>query len=389
MCIAQLPFETHLTKQTLSIENVEMHSLVGEVEQASMHLHDLVTSAPEGNDHVKKVGLSSTLILAETNLDSVDSDNLSLLQIYENLVRRWITPLTPSVPGRVRVTIERWSRQIATQLYLASYSLHPDPGPSQDGGAPNGNLPTEDEPFTLPVRRKSSFTNHTKPHKEIKTAPSRSSSPPASSQLSRDTGFTLSTARRSSLGYTLPTPDPTPSLYSASSISSSHPDPEDPASQRLRSLASLAPQPHLPSSMQNILSHWSLGADPEAYDWEAQQAALETEEGAEETEAQARKRRRVGKMLKGKKENTTIPPSSQRTIPAFASSQLTPPPIVLSASQPQVAAARESQTSALEGGDSTVPTTQEERGPFAGRRGGKRMMNGGIRGGMKKKRPGF
>lgn len=349
-----------------------MQDFVTDVDQASMHLHNMMTTAAEENGRLKQVHLVSGSIRPATNADSVAPEELSLLQIYDSLIRCWITPLALSIPGRVRVMIEKRLREIAAQIYLASYGIQSEPGPSQN----EENMFTEQGLFTLPVRRKSSFTNLIKKGK-AREAPSRSPSP-LSSQIPQDAGFTQSNLQPQSP--TLPTPNPTPSLHSTSSASSLSRS-EDPASHRLRALATLTPQPLLPSSMQNILGHWTLGTDPEDYDWEAKQAAPETE--TTETEAQTRRRRKLVKKLKRKRENTL--PSSSQSVPSI-SSQLVPP--VVSASQPQ--AVRETQASTQLSEDG-APATQEERGTFGGRPRSKKMKVGGARmaGGRKKKRPGF
>ncbi len=348
-----------------------MQNLIADVEQASMDLYHMMKSATEENDHIKRIDLTSSSILLVTNPDLVVPEELSLLQIYDSLIRRWITPLAPSIPGRVRVTIEKQLREIAAHVCLASYGIQSKPVPSKD----KDDVPTEQGLFTLPVRRKPSFTKLTKKGKE-RRAPSRSSSPLQSSQLSQDAGFTQSNLQPAS--GTLPTPDRTP-LYFTSSASS-YPRSEDPASQRLRALASLNPQPLLPTSMENTLSHWAVGTDPGDYDWEAMQVAPETEDT--ETEAQTKKRRKLEKKLKRKRENM-MPSSSSQPVPTL-SSQLAP--LAVSASQPQAARGTRNITLFSDG---VAPATQEMPGPFGGRLRGKKTKIGGARMGGRKKKPGF
>ena len=360
-----------------------MHNFVDDIEQASTELHDLLTSAAEEEDLLKRVNMTPDLIPLATETDTAAPYHISLLQTYDILVHTWIAPLPSSIPGRVRVTIERQIRYIATELYLASYAIQTPPGPSHNEDVTEGSKPTEPSAFTLPVRRKSSSSQKIK----SPIPPSRSSSPLHSSQLSKDTGFA-----HPQTGPTLPTPTPTASLHSTPSTSS-HLSSSDPATDHLRALASLAPQLMLPSSMQNILAHWDIGMDPEKYDWEALQAAAatETDEG-EETEAQARKRRRVRKLARRKRDNATSSSSSQLrmpkmssqpAVPSIASSQQPPPSITFpaSASQPQLQARRLTQGSTQL--DIAMPATQEERRAFGGRKKAKML------GATKKKRPGF
>lgn len=350
---------------------MSLYNVVADVEQVSMHLHDMITLAAEDNGNLKKVDLALNSIRSATSADLLAPEEPSLLQIYDSLIHCWITPLASSIPGRVRVTIEKRLREVAAQIYLASYGMQSEPGPSQD----EDNVSTEQELFTLPVRRKSSFTNLIKKGKE-RDAPSRSSSPQVSSQISQDAGFTQPNLQPPP--GTIPTPDPTPSLYSNSSASSL-PRSEDPASQRLRALATLAPQPLLPSSMQNTLSHWTVGTNPEAYDWEAKQAVPELEDT--EIEAQTKKRRKLEKKLKRKRQNTM--PSASQPVPIISSQQA--PPIV-SASQPQAARGTQASTQFSE---DMAPATQEERGAFGARPRWKKAKIGGARVEGKKKKPGF
>lgn len=342
-----------------------MHNFVADVEQASKHLHDMTTLAAEGNDRLKQVYLDSCLIRSATEVGFVAGEELSLLQIYDSLIRCWITPLASSIPGRVRATIEKRLREVAVQIFLASYGIQSEPRPIQDENDPL----TEQGLFTLPVRRKS----------KEREAPSRASLPQLFSQVSQDAGFTQSNPQAPP--DIPPTPDPTPSLYSNSSASSLHPS-EDPASQRLRTLASLTPQPFLPRSMQNILGHWTVGTNPDAYSWEAKQAALETEKSTE-PEAQTKKRRKSEKQLKRKRQNTM--PSSSQSVPT-PSAQLVPPPIVSASQPPQ--AARATQASSQFSED-VAPVTQEERGVFGGRPRLKKMRIGGVGMMGRKKKPGF
>ncbi|KAL9121146.1 MAG: hypothetical protein Q9187_002302, partial [Circinaria calcarea] len=52
-----------------------------------------------------------------------DGSNISLVQLYDRLVKHWITSLAPDIPGRVRVAIEKRLRRTATEIYLSSYGI--------------------------------------------------------------------------------------------------------------------------------------------------------------------------------------------------------------------------------------------------------------------------
>ena len=188
---------------------------------------------------------------------------VQIVQMYRRLVSDWITCLASGVPNRVRVALERVLRGIAAQLTLASYAIRFDEIEEEDEVA-HVEVPATGHQFELPVRRRLSFTNVQKG----KMAEARSPSPPESSQNSIDAGFLASAPQRA-----LPTPEPTPSLYSQSSISSVSAT-EDPASIDLRYFTSLAPQPLLPTESSQILDHWNVGTDPASFDWEVAQRAM-------------------------------------------------------------------------------------------------------------------
>ncbi|CAF9910222.1 MAG: hypothetical protein ALECFALPRED_006424 [Alectoria fallacina] len=270
-------------------------------------------------------------------------DTAKLSSIYETLIQTWIVPLSRRIPGRVRIALEKLLRDIAGQICLASCTMRIVTGTRGEEKNPPESLEAGVR-FALPVRRRISATDLGKGKERLDAV---SSPPPASSQMSEDVGFMPSSSFAA-----LPTPEPTPSLRSRSSVSSLAGS-EDPASQRLRAYASLTPQPALPVKMLNLLGHWQVGVDPNKYDWEAAQQATITE-GESEDESQARQRQRSEKRRKRRRENT-VGPSSQ------------PMPKRLGGSQPQQGQNTRDTQGSSQQTERVVTMSQVEPGKFGGR----------------------
>ncbi len=271
-------------------------------------------------------------------------DTAELSSIYENLIQTWIVPLPRRMPGRVRIALEKLLRDMAGQICLASHAIRIDSrtrGIEEKGSTESLEAGV---PFVLPVRRRISAISLGKGKERSDLV---SSPPPASSQVSEDVGF-----RPLSAFAALPTPEPTPSLRSRSSLSSLAGS-EDPASQRLRAYVSLTPQPALPMKTSNLLGHWQVGVDPAKYDWEAAQQATVTEDESED-ESQRRQRQRAEKRRKRQRENT-VGPSSQ------------PTPKRLGDSQPQQGRDTQGMQGSSQQTERVVTMSQVEPGKFGGR----------------------
>lgn len=220
-------------------------------------------------------------------------DDPQISDVYDNLVKTWITPLSRKIPTRVRMTMEKTMRNTAAQIFLSSHAVMF--GAKSADAEERGETPAPyvGEKLSLPVRRRASMSKIIKGKEQI----ARSSSPLASSQISEDVGF----LPRAPFG-ALPTPEPTPSLHSRSSVSSLTTS-EDPASLRLRAYAPLAPQPALPIKLSNYLGHWEVGAAPDFENWEK---AQETFASDDEDDAGERVKQweRAQKRLKRRREPT-------------------------------------------------------------------------------------
>lgn len=301
---------------TVAVEDIDVASEI--LRDFSTSLGNLWVNIEEDDNnkickfpHVSQIlhGQISALVLPP----SATSQNPSLSHIYDSLLSSWISPLPEMVPSRVRIAAEKNVRRIALQLYLAGLGVHVGSREREDQVViQEPPRPSFDGLSNLPLRRKSSLQRLSV--KRLEKGRERSSSPLVSSQISEDTGFMPAFP-----GY-LPTPGNTPSLRSKSpSVFGT----EDPACQRLRALASLAPQPVLPTSASNILRHWSEGSDPATYDFEATERSIQAELEPEipVDEATAKKRQRIENRLKRQRERSMA-----------SSSQ--PEPTRLRASQP-------------------------------------------------------
>ncbi|KAL8965381.1 MAG: hypothetical protein Q9183_003879, partial [Haloplaca sp. 2 TL-2023] len=240
----------------------------------------------------------------------------------------------------IRSRRERIVRSVAAHIKLASYGLNVrthDDRPAEEGDDGLSGRPIS---FSLPVRglaatADSSQGNRASPPEQVLSAPA------SSSQMSEDVGFMPAA--------NLPTPEPTPSLHSQDSQSTVG-EVEDLAVHRLRKLTTVSSQSPLPSTLTDILSHWSVGQNPDTYDWEASQSKAEQGDqlDAKKETARAKKRRRLERMAKRQEPSTR---DSWQDIPQrFAASQADVP--------------GSSQVSSQQ---SRLPASQPERGRFGKR----------------------
>ncbi|KAL8683644.1 MAG: hypothetical protein Q9186_000417 [Xanthomendoza sp. 1 TL-2023] len=321
-------------------ELIESEVAVSDMDRDSTALQDFLSRVAKGQCADQEVGYNqpaeSTLISRLISPSLLPIANGALTHVYDGLVESWIASLTATVPGRIRSTTERLIRHVGTQLQLASHGLRRDAFTSQSERASDDARAPGQITFSLPVRQTPSVSNafHT-------AASAQGPMYPASSQISKNAAFMPAV--------TLPTPEPTPSLRSQGSNASVG-EVEDSATRRLGAFTSIGCQPRLPSSSISILNHWSIGQDPDIYDWEVSKRLDERDDDPDDAkEKRHRKRRKRGKNIS--KENLQ-----------GASSQPVPPR--LEASQ------EEMLTHAL---PSSQPTLVTESQPQPGRHGGSKV----------------
>lgn len=289
------------------------------------------------------------------NLDPEHGD-LSMSAIYDSMVKDWITSLPANVPGRTRLAKEQLVRRAAAEVALASRVIRiedtvqqplPEPKPSHQS-------------WELPVRGGA--------------LPSSSQTLPPSSQ------YLDSSSQLQSQQSLLPTPSPsaTPSVTTGSSHPSTFAAPEITRLSRYTTFSKPAPSA-LPRSLTNILSHWTLGADPANYDWLSTSRRIaqredETDEAMTEKE-RARMQRRAERHMRRQRREAAASQAAQ-----LASSQA---PEIVSASQPlQVPVGKtESQPYGVAGssqslGLSQLPASQVVPGRFGGRPAKKKRKQG-------------
>ncbi|KAL8695294.1 MAG: hypothetical protein Q9218_000193 [Villophora microphyllina] len=208
----------------------------------------------------------------------------TLSQSYDAHVQSWIKSLAPTVPGRIRSSAERQVRGVAAQLQLASYGLRFHQDSSQLERQPQRASEEAQATFTLPVRAAQSSLRHFSQGIATPAEQTSSNHP----QRMHGSISSLSAAN-------LPTPAPTPTLQSKVSPSTKAEN-EDTATQRLRTLTSLTSHPPWPSVLSGILDHWSIGQNPDNYDWDASKTRLDNGDRQDDVEeaGQMKKRRRTG-----------------------------------------------------------------------------------------------
>lgn len=315
---------TRLSAKKYRYDALNANPFIEDIDIASKNLNFFVASvekiceggienAGENLESIPQVSKTITpQLLTALGTQKGVSQDLLLSQIYDSLIKSWISTLSEAIPGRVRGATEKRLREIATHLYLASFGvlLNSKSEENENGGSKQEPVPAEQE-FSLPVRRKRSLS--TLPTKTLANPLRRSSSPLVSSQISEGTEI-MPPSRSPSrpIAPTLPTPEMTPSLHSRSSISSLEAEAEDAASKRLRVLASLTPQPTLPAPASDILRHWTEGMNPDDYDWETVQSSILAEhQDSEDVEdkTEAKERQRLENRLKRQRGNDLSSPS--------------------------------------------------------------------------------
>lgn len=266
-------------------------------------------------------------ILAALSTEPQDRSDLPLSQIYNALAKYWIRTLPKRIPDGVRVAMEKLLTKTAAQLYLGNFGLCSisESAEIESKIYPETELDT-DRPFSIAIRGQfvPSIRTKLEQGQTERIAPTL-----PSSQISEDTGF-------------LPAVDNFPpwhvpegqsSLDLARSVSSDTDLPEDPASKRLRALTNLTPQPKLPLSSSNILRHWGVGSDPDKYDWEAVQSAIDIElenPPADADEAETKKMKNKQQARRDKIDNAIARLSSYSSLPTrvrVTQSSPTPPPL--------------------------------------------------------------
>jgi RNA polymerase I-specific transcription initiation factor RRN6 len=259
--------------------------LVPDIDQAAAEFKDMISSKTNGEDMDDIDQMLQLARVGYSTLDLGPNNDMDLMAVYDNIMAHWLTPLSQTVPGRVRLVKEQLARRIAAGICLASHVLR--------------------QPLLKPNEE---MTPDTQATEDVFSFPQSS----------------------------LPTPSPTatPSMTTVTSLSS-HPSTlvssEFARLQRYTTFSSEKSTPApLPKGLTNTLAHWSLGSNPDKYDWLAVQR--EQEKRAEEEDEdltpkeRARLKRRAEKLLLKQRRE-----AQKASAMDLANSQV---PGIVSASQP-------------------------------------------------------
>lgn len=271
MTIRLEALEDRITNQMSRSDVVQDQIAVADIDEATGRFARLLSDyagTGDGNDQddrhsAARLEVSSLGVQAALGLSVAAKHEPSLEDVYDNIIRHWLTSLSQRVPGRIRLVKEQLSRRVAAEVCMSSYWL-----------ADSGRAVGQEEAF-------------------------------ASAALpdigARDS---LSLSQRSA--FPTPSPTATPSLTTVTSLSSHPSTMAAPELMRLQryttfSSAKVTPAP-LPRAMAQKLGHWSVGGNPEEYDWlvvqrQQEKKAEEEDEGLSIRE-RARIKRRAEKHLR-------------------------------------------------------------------------------------------
>ncbi|MCJ1355094.1 MAG: hypothetical protein MMC33_005085 [Icmadophila ericetorum] len=319
---------SEITTVPLPVDDIDEASAILEV------FRKILSTAEEGDKENSTIETSTSVeaksllvpLMSISLFNSEDQpESVTLLQVYEKAIQQWITSLSYSIPGRVRLHLDERLRSIMTHIFLASIGLQKatpilckDPTPHVDNAS---------NQLVLPIR-----------HQDIGSSPLGKGNQRAQDDWQPRNGLDLYPPSQPSSKHG-PSSSQAQSTYPQSSATSDTPAEKNESNERLRTLTTLATQPPLSKATKKVLSHWSLGTDPWTYDWEATSELLrQVEEGEEEVtdERQSRKKqRRREKQSQRRQQNDSVTErlmSSQLLPPVVQSSQFEAPPVVRSGS---------------------------------------------------------
>lgn len=316
--------DTAAMKTALELSNGEL--TITDMDSASAQMEQLNTISPppsQALDQTDDAGAQSmkyTVATVATFMQPGWQDQRlsasNFTNAYNSIVSCWISPLSSSIPGRIRLAKEQLARRLAADITLASHILRP-------------------EPIAEPVETQQDEKPESQSQSQTWDLPMRVAELPQT----QTNQFSNTLASQSAL----PTPSPTgtPSITTASSRTTSFTSLEI---SRLRKYATFTKPPPstLPRSLSKILSHWTPGADPSAYDWLSTSRQITQQTQDEEADSQLTEKQRARLHRKAerhiRRQRKEAAASQQQHL---ASSQM--PELVVSASQPQVGGGRSEQ----------------------------------------------
>lgn len=303
------PMQTLLELSIRELKMGDMAQVSTEIERLTTMEHSNLPSTPDDTDEVDqntRVVLRPIEDIWLPEMQSAQHSGHSIIPIYDAIVSRWISPLPPRVPGRVRLAKEQHARRIAAELALASHVLRiEDVEETTEPQEDTNRTGSQKQSWDLPMHMASSQVNN-----------------PYSSQLQSQSQSALPT----------PSPTGTPSVTTASSRTSGF---SAEVSHLKKFTTFTKPTPStLPRSLTKILNHWTLGSDPSAYDWIATSRTISQQTREEEADSQLTEKQRARAHRKAERHIRRQRKEAQASqAQVLASSQM--PELVVSASQPQ------------------------------------------------------
>lgn len=252
--------------------------------------------------------------------------NIRLSELYDSLIRDWLSPLSNKIPNKIRASKERIIRTVSTNLMLSSITILPD-------------RVNQDQSQNQNQSQSQSQSQMTIPDDDLNTQRSE----PASSAQN----------------------EPSPEASEAYSS--------------LRKYTTLKHGQRPSKRASATLSHWNAGDDPYAYSWQTSKAS-EQEAHYSENESGLTRRRKARRQRMRK---SSVVSSAVSVGLGVGSSQVGTPmrntPMEKAwGSQPEVNAANvNSQTS--QGVGIGFPMSQMERGLFGGRETRRKSTLGGAK----------
>ncbi|RMX76322.1 hypothetical protein D0869_10825 [Hortaea werneckii] len=290
---------------------------VGDIEAMSSQLQNLAVAGvkTQGTKSEAPEEHNLQLVLRHVRNHTVsgsqaEASELNLADMYNQMIDDYISPLPPTISGRMRLAKENLMRSAAADVALASRFICTE----------------EPEQRTQEVQES---------QQQSWELPMRFGADVASSQLLPSSqAYDSSSQVQQSQRSILPTPSPsaTPSVTTASSGTSIF-APEVNRLARITSFSKPAPSA-LPRSLRNVLAHWPPDEDLDNYDWvktsrriRHADKAFEDEAGMTEKE-RLRLQRRAERHIRRQRKEAAASQAAQ-----IASSQA--PEIAISASQPR------------------------------------------------------
>lgn len=336
---------------------------VANIDDASSKLQELL-QLPSRNLEVETPSLEIRAVASDTALQLINLENeeLSMARLYDDILRVFIAPLPHNMPRDIRQAKERIARRLAAEIVLASHRIRYTEPVSPSVPAQVTSEASQTSGYSLPVR---SSGKGKEQEASVMLESSVYRSQPTSSQPVDS----------------LPTPETTPSLISASSFTSSSSGLGDNPLNRLKQhlhISKSAVKPHLGGN--KILMHWQghFGQDPSTYDWVATTRAMQEASDAEgeglSASQRARLQRKAERHLKRQRRETAAAAARSASQPLHAME------LAQIRSSPGPMLQRTGSSQPVPASSQVVVASQVERGVFGGRSAAKKVKKAKIPG---------